>query len=66
MADDVRDLLLRLAPTAVCDGCLADQLGLPGRQYANQQARRLTAAGFARRRDICGLCYGERVVTRAI
>lgn len=59
MAGEVRALLLRLKPTGACDSCLADQLGLPGRQYANQQARRLTAAGFARRWDICGFCYGK-------
>jgi hypothetical protein len=63
--DDVRALIVRLSPSPICDDCVADKLSLPGRQHANQKARELAGSnGFERRRDICSLCYGEKLVTR--
>ena len=63
--DDVRALITRLSPTPICDDCIAEKLGLASRQFANQQARELTGRnGFERRRDICSICYGEKLVTR--
>jgi len=63
--DDVRGLIARLSPAPICDDCLAEKLSLQGRQHANQKARELAGSnGFERRRDICSICYGEKLVTR--
>lgn len=58
-------LIARLSPAPICDDCVAEKLDLPSRQHANQKARELTGRnGFERRRDICSICYGEKLVTR--
>jgi hypothetical protein len=63
--DDVRALILRLSPQAVCDDCIADRLGLSVRQHANHKTRELAGTeGFERRRDRCSLCDGDKLVIR--
>jgi hypothetical protein len=60
---DVRSLIQRLAPEAICDDCIADRLNLSVRQHANHKTRELAGAqGFRRRKDICALCGGEKLV----
>jgi hypothetical protein len=62
--DKVRAFVARLAPNPVCDGCIAERLALAAPQRANQETRRLVGSdGFERRRDICSLCYSEKMVT---
>ena len=63
--DQVRAFVTRLAPNPVCDGCIAERLDLATPQRANQDTRELAGSdGFERRRDICSLCYGEKLVIR--
>jgi len=63
--DDVRALILRLSPSPICDDCVAEKLSLSARQHANHMTRELAGSnGFERRRDICSICYGEKLVTR--
>ncbi len=63
--DDVRALVARLSPQAVCDDCIADRLGLSVRQHANHKTRELAGSdGFERRKDICDLCESEKLVIR--
>jgi len=63
--DDVRALILRLSPQAICDDCVADTLHLTVRQHANHKTRELAGAGgFERRKDHCSLCGCEKLVIR--
>ncbi len=63
--DDVRALISRLAPQAVCDDCIADRLALSVRQHANHKTRELAGSdGFERRKDECGLCGQVKLVIR--
>jgi hypothetical protein len=63
--DDVRALVLRLSPQAICDDCIAERLGLSVRQHANHKTRELAGTqGFERRRDHCSLCSSEKLVIR--
>ena len=63
--DDVRALVLRLSPQAICDDCIAERLGLSVRQHANHKTRELAGTqGFERRRDRCSLCDSEKLVIR--
>ena len=63
--DDVRALIGRLAPQAVCDDCIAKTLGLSVRQHANHKTRELAGSrGFERRKDVCSLCGDEKLVIR--
>lgn len=63
--DNVRNLIVRLSPAPACDDCIAEKLNLNARQHANQKVRELAGTpGFERRRDICSLCFGEKLVTR--
>jgi hypothetical protein len=63
--NDVRKLIERLSPTPVCDDCVADRLGLSIRQHANHKTRELAGQnGFERRKDICSLCFGDKLVIR--
>jgi hypothetical protein len=65
LLDPVRAFVARLAPHPVCDGCIAERLNLTTPQRANQETRLLAGnEGFERRRDICSLCYGEKMVIR--
>lgn len=65
--DSVRALIGRLAPRPICDDCIAEKLNLSMRQHANQKTRQLAGSdGFERRRDLCSLCSGEKLVTRQV
>ncbi len=65
--DKVSALITRLSPAPICDDCVAEKLELSLRQHANQKARELAGSkGFERRRDICSLCFGEKLVTRRL
>ena len=67
MNDDVRKLIERLAPSAVCDECVADKLGLAEQQEASTAAHELVATRrFARGRASCVLCEVERMTTRRL
>ena len=63
--DDVRALVTRLSPEPVCDDCISERLHLSVRQHANRKTRELAGAGgFERRKDVCSLCDGEKLVIR--
>ena len=65
--DDVRALIIRLSPQAVCDDCIADRLHLSVRQHANHKTRELAGTGgFERRKARCSLCDGEKLVIRRL
>lgn len=65
MQDRVASFIARLSPEPVCDRCIAERLQLANPQTANLQAREVSGSqGFERRRDICSLCFNERLVTR--
>lgn len=65
--DRVHAFISRLSPAPVCDMCVAERLGLGSTQAANIKVREVAgSAGFERRRDICSLCLGERLVTRRL
>ncbi|HEX4693604.1 hypothetical protein [Sphingomonas sp.] len=65
LAEQVRGFVARLSPNPVCDGCVAERLGLTAPERANEAIRQLAGSdGFERRRDICSLCFGEKLVTR--
>lgn len=61
--DDVKALIERISPEAICDDCVADKLGLTVRQHANHKTRELAGSGgFRRRRNVCGFCQIEKLV----
>ncbi len=65
--DDVRALIDRLSPEPICDDCIADRLKLSVRQHANHKTRELAGFnGFERRKDICSMCFGEKLVVRRL
>ena len=65
--DDVRALISRLSPQAVCDDCIADRLHLSVRQHANHKTRELAGTGgFERRKAPCSLCGNEKLVIRRL
>ena len=65
--DDVRAFIDRLSPSPACDDCIAERLSLTVRQHANQKTRMLAGSGgFERRRDICSLCFGDKLVIRRV
>jgi hypothetical protein len=65
--DDVRNLIVRLAPEAVCDDCSAERLQLTLRQHANQKTRELAAErAFERTKTKCSLCGANKLVTRGL
>ncbi|MBA4760892.1 MAG: hypothetical protein H2053_03735 [Sphingomonas sp.] len=63
--DDIGALISRLSPSPICDDCVAEKLGLSVRQHANHKTRELAGGnGFERRRDVCSICFAEKLVTR--
>jgi hypothetical protein len=67
MSDPVAALISRLSPTPVCDACIAERLNLGSPQIANLKVRMVAGTeGFERRRDICSLCFADRLVTRRV
>lgn len=66
VSDDVRALIVRLAPEPR-DDCAAERLGLSVRPHANHKTRELAGSnGFERRKDICSMCFGEKSVIRGV
>jgi hypothetical protein len=67
MVDRVHALISRLSPEPVCDTCVAERLSLASTQAANIKVREVVGSGgYERRRDICSLCFNERLVTRRL
>ena len=63
--DQVRGLIERLSPEPICDDCICEKLGLTVRQHANHKTRELAGTpGFERRKDLCSICRGDKVVIR--
>jgi len=63
--EKVRNLVERLAPVAICDDCIAEQLTLSIRQHANHKTRELAGtSGFERQLAECGLCGETKKVIR--
>ena len=63
--DDVRDLVIRRSPQAICDDCIASELRLSVRQHANTKTRELARVQkFDRRKDICRVCGARKIVIR--
>jgi hypothetical protein len=63
-SDQVRGLIDRLSPDAVCDDCIADRLQLADRKHAGVATRELAgSAGFVRSKGVCALCGGTKLVT---
>ena len=55
--DRVRDCIVRLAPAAACDDCLAGALKVRPRQQVNDKTRELAyLPTFDRRIGFCSLC----------
>jgi hypothetical protein len=67
MVDRVHALISPLSPEPVCDTCVAERLSLASTQAANFKVREVAGSGgYERRRDICSLCFNERLVTRRL
>ncbi|WP_129793889.1 hypothetical protein [Sphingosinicella sp. CPCC 101087] len=65
--EEVRALIARLSPVAVCDDCIAERLNLSVRQHANHKSRELAGiGGFERRLGECGLCGKDKLVIRRV
>ena len=63
--EQVEGLLVKRSPTAICDDCIADKLGLSVRQHANHKTRELAPRPrFNRRKDTCGICGSTKLVIR--
>jgi hypothetical protein len=65
--ESVGAFITRLSPAPVCDGCITERLALPNRQSTGQHTKELAGSnGYERRRDICSLCFGEKIVIRRV
>jgi hypothetical protein len=65
VADKIKGLIAILAPEAICDGCIAERLGLGSAHQASHRTRELAGdGGFERRKDVCAICSETCVVTR--
>lgn len=65
--DQVHDFIVRLAPKAACDDCIADKLKLTVRQHANHKTVALQqVSGFDRRIGECAYCKAphKKVIRR--
>jgi hypothetical protein len=64
--EEVREFVRHHSPKAVCDDCIAKELGLSVRQHANHKTRELAATfGFVRRVDVCSICKStKKVISR--
>lgn len=61
--EQVRDLIVRQRGEAICDDCIANELGLSVRQHANRKTNELKSKpGFSRRKDNCLKCGGFKLV----
>ncbi|HJP68615.1 MAG TPA: hypothetical protein VJ846_06910 [Sphingomicrobium sp.] len=57
--DEVRKLVTRLSPEAICDDCTAEKLNLSVRQHANHKTRELAGEGGFERRRLQHLRIGK-------
>lgn len=65
LLERVRALIERLSPEQICDECIAQKLDLTGRRDANHTTRELAGAtGFERRKGMCAICCGDKIVIR--
>jgi ribosomal protein L37E len=65
VADRIKGLISVLAPEALCDGCIAERLGLGAPHQASHGARELAGEhGFERRKAACAICGEVTIVTR--
>lgn len=63
--DQIKSFIERIAPSAVCDDCVSDRLGLTQRQIANHKTRELAGSpAFERHVAECGLCGASKKVIR--
>lgn len=63
--DDIRAPIDRLAPAPICDDCISDRLGLSVRRHDNHKTGKLADSnGFEYCKDICSMCYGEKLLIR--
>ena len=63
--DKVRRHIVRLAPDAICDDCLAQAVGLAARIDARKLARELLGTnGFERANSKCCMCNAAKATTR--
>lgn len=63
--DQVRALIERLLPEAICDNCITERLGLSVRQHANHKTRELAGSnGFERQLEPCAICGTTKKVIR--
>lgn len=64
--NEVRDLIIRIAPDGMCDDCIAVAAKITPRQHANHKTRELAASPKFRREK--GPCLGcekdNKLVTR--
>lgn len=61
----VRGFLARMAPMAICDDCIADELELTVRQHANRKTVELQKSReFDRRIGECAMCKRSKKVIR--
>ena len=64
--EDVADYLKKVAPPAVCDDRLANDVKITPRQHANRKTNILKdEAGFDRRVDVCSECGRTKKVIRS-
>jgi hypothetical protein len=64
--DDVR-AHRPICARAIWDGGVTERLGLSVLQHANHKTRELAGSnGFERRKDICSMCAGEKLVIRRV
>lgn len=62
--EQVRGLIARLSPMAICDDCITDELRLTVRQHANHKTRELEKVrGF--RRDV-GPCVHCKAIDKKV
>jgi hypothetical protein len=65
--DVVRRWVERLAPTPVCDDCLAERIEMARAEDIGPAVGELVATrDFARERGTCGLCGENRAVIRKV
>lgn len=61
----VKALLTRVAPNAVCDDCIAREIGITPRQHANHKTRELERSReFDRGVGQCSMCKHTKKVIR--
>lgn len=66
--ESVRKLIVRIAPDAMCDDCIAIALKISPRQHANHKTRELASVpGFVRAKGVCLGCEkdGKLVMRKA-